>query len=263
MFKRAIHALANRCGYDVVRRQSLLDITTLDSGLVAELKAGERETLGRVGSYTMTSAERIVALIKATRYVAEYRIPGAIVECGVWRGGSMMAAALTLLDAGDTERDLYLFDTFEGMSEPTAKDRDASGKSASEILAGTRERTGVWCYATLEDVRGAMKTTGYPEARIHMVRGKVESTLPHEGLTQIALLRLDTDWYESTYHELTHLYPMLSLGGVLIIDDYGHWQGSKEATDQYLAEHRDSPVLLHRVDYTGRIAVKIGARSRA
>jgi len=263
IFKRAIDALAGRCGYNVVRRQTLLDIETIDPDLVAELKAAERSILGRIGPYTMTSPERVVALIKATRYVAEHRIPGAIVECGVWRGGSMMAAALTLLEAGDTSRDLYLFDTFEGMSAPTAKDRDASGKPAGDILASTPEKTGVWCFATLEDVRGAMRATGYPEARIHMVQGKVESTIPHGGLTQIALLRLDTDWYESTFHELTHLYPMLSVGGVLIIDDYGHWQGAREATDQFLAENRDFPLLLHRVDYTGRIAVKTGARPRS
>ena len=73
---------------------------------------------------------------------------------------------------------------------------------------------------------------------------------------QIALLRLNTDWFESTYHELVHLYPLLSKGGVLIIDDYGHWQGARKAVDTYFKEQGIYP-LLHRIDYTGRIMQKL------
>jgi O-methyltransferase len=83
----------------------------------------------------------------------------------------------------------------------------------------------------------------------------VERTLPDRAPAEIALLRLDTDWYESTRHELVHLYPRLSAGGVLIVDDYGHWAGAKRAVDEYLGEQAE-PLLLHRIDYTGRIAIK-------
>jgi O-methyltransferase len=69
------------------------------------------------------------------------------------------------------------------------------------------------------------------------------------------MLRLDTDWYDSTLHELRHLYPLLSRHGVLIIDDYGHWQGARRAVDEYLAT-LPHPIFLHRIDYTGRIAIK-------
>jgi hypothetical protein len=97
--------------------------------------------------------------------------------------------------------------------------------------------------------------TGYDLASVKFIKGKVEETIPAHAPARIALLRLDTDWYESTRHELAHLFPRLVPGGVLILDDYGHWQGSRRAVDEYMAEH-GIPILLNRVDYTARIAVK-------
>jgi hypothetical protein len=210
-----------------------------------------------VRPYTMTSPERVHAVIESVKYVVRRRIPGAIVECGVWRGGSMMAAAKTLLALGSTDRDLYLFDTFEGMSPPSAADVDLVGRRAASVLAQSSKADAgsYWCYASLEDVQAAMAKVGYPGNRLHYVRGKVEDTVPAQAPEQIALLRLDTDWYESTRHELRHLYPRLSSGGVLIIDDYGHWKGSRQATDEFMAETPDFG-LLTRIDYTGRLAVK-------
>jgi hypothetical protein len=212
--------------------------------------------LRSVEEYTMTSPERVAALIEATRYVSRARLPGAIVECGVWRGGSMMTVALTLLELNDTSRNLYMFDTYEGMPPPTEKDKDGAGVPAADLLAVTPQGTGIWCEAGLEEVRSNLLKTGYPPERLHFIKGKVEDTVPHAGLGSIALLRLDTDWYESTRHELHHLYPQLGVGGVLIIDDYGHWQGSKEAVDEYFADPARPPVLLQRVDDTGRLGVK-------
>jgi O-methyltransferase len=96
---------------------------------------------------------------------------------------------------------------------------------------------------------------GYPEEQIHFVEGPVEETVPGSAPAELALLRLDTDWYESTKHELEHLYPRLARGGVLILDDYGYWQGARRAVDEYLAG-LDSPLLLNRIDHTARIALK-------
>jgi hypothetical protein len=215
------------------------------------------DMLDLVRPYTMTSPERIHALIEAVTYVTRRRIPGAIVECGVWRGGSMMAAAKTLLALGSSERDLYLFDTFEGMSPPSDADVDLGGLSAATALAGSAKTDAgsYWCYASLEDVQAALAKVGYPRERLHFVKGRVEDTIPAQAPAQIALLRLDTDWYESTKHELVHLYPRLSSGGVLIIDDYGHWKGSRKATDEFIAATPDFG-LLTRIDYTGRLSVK-------
>ena len=209
----------------------------------------------RVAPFTMTSTERMYALHEAVRYVSRAQIAGDIVECGVWRGGSSMLAALTLLELGDL-RTLWLYDTFAGMTEPGEEDRKWSGESAVDELAGDDREAGAfntWAFATAEDVRSNMATTGFPSDRTHYVIGKVEDTIPAQLPDRIALLRLDTDWYESTRHELEHLWPLLAPGGVLIIDDYGHWQGARQAVDEFFA---DAPVLLNRIDYTGRTLVK-------
>jgi O-methyltransferase len=211
----------------------------------------------RVRKLTMTSPERIAALAQAVRYVVTNGLPGSFVECGVWRGGSMVAAAITLLELGDTTRELYLFDTFEGMTDPTERDRTYSGVSADAALstAARKEGRNYWCIAGIEDVTANMAATGYPMERVHLVRGPVESTIPEHAPGNIALLRLDTDWYASTKHELEHLYPRLLSQGVLIIDDYGHWEGARGAVDEYLGALTRKP-LLTRIDYTGRCCVK-------
>jgi O-methyltransferase len=203
----------------------------------------------------MTSPLRMLALRDACVHVVDARVPGAFVECGVWRGGSMMAVALTLLELGETTRDLYLFDTFEGMSEPGPQDVDLRGDSARDLLATAMDGSNLRALGPLEDVRRAMDETGYPPERVHYVQGDVLETVPGRAPGEIAVLRLDTDWYASTKHELKHLYPHLCSGGLLIVDDYGHWKGARLAVDEYLSDQQ-LRLFLHRVDYTGRLAVK-------
>jgi len=206
--------------------------------------------------YTMTSPERMYALYKAVEYLVRNRVPGDIVECGVWKGGSSMMMALALAHFGDTTRTLYLYDTFAGMPEPGAADVDAEGRESASTW-GRMQRDGhnEWCYSPLDEVKANLASTGYPADRVAYVPGKVEDTIPGTRPERIALLRLDTDWYASTRHELEHLYPALVPGGVLVLDDYGAWQGARQATDEYFAG-RGLPLLLNRIDETGRIAVK-------
>jgi O-methyltransferase len=213
------------------------------------------ELCRRVAPYTMTTPPRLYTLARSVEYVAARPVPGALVECGVWRGGSMMAVALTLLRLGITDRDLYLYDTFAGMTPPTDADVKPSGERAVDLLATESRDSDVWAVASLDEVREAVLGVGYPEERIHFVQGPVEETLPANAPDAIALLRLDTDWYASTKHELVHLYPRLARGGVLILDDYGYWQGARRAVDEYLGEH-ELPLLLNRIDHTARIALK-------
>ena len=201
--------------------------------------------------YSMSSQERILAVINAVDYVVRAGIPGGFVECGVYKGGCSMAAAMTYARAGRTDVDLHLFDTFEGM--PAATEADFYLKDGTP--AETMFPDGAWCYAPDAEVRTNMERTGYPMDRVRLVKGKVEDTLPTAAPDRIAVLRLDTDWYSSTRHEMEHLYPRLSPGGVLIIDDYGHWSGSQRAVDEYLDAH-GIHLLLARTDYTGRMAVK-------
>jgi len=213
-----------------------------------------KQIIRAVKPRTMTANEKLFALVLATRYVVDHEIPGAVVECGVWRGGSMMAVARTLLECGVRDRDLHLFDTFEGMPAPTDKDRRYDGTPAADVLERSDRTAKVWAIASLEDVRAGMAETGYPPERIHYHRGLVEETIPAEAPDPIAILRLDTDWYDSTRHELDHLYDRVPSGGVVLIDDYGVWTGAREATDEFLARTRARLLLLPMA--TGRIAVK-------
>jgi hypothetical protein len=144
----------------------------------------------------------------------------------------------------------------QGISEPTDRDVNYRGDRASVQWANSQaEDHNEWCYASLDDVRANMTSTEYPSDSIEYMKGKVQDTIPGVLPSPIALLRLDTDWYESTRHELEHLYPQLVPGGVLIIDDYGHWEGCREATDEYLARLKVVP-LLHRIDRLGVIGIK-------
>jgi O-methyltransferase len=226
--------------------------------LAADITTPDLQILQRIAGYTMTSLERQLALISAIRYLVRRQIGGCFVECGVWRGGSSMAAALTLLQQEECERDLFLFDTFEGMTPPTSLDKTADGTPAQAHLDRDVAKVGnVWAVASLEDVQRNMELTNYPSAKIHYVKGPVETTIPARAPSgPIALLRLDTDWYESTRHELVNLFPLLAEGGVLIIDDYGHWAGARKAVDEYLAS-LDRVYYLHCIDYTGRLIVKL------
>jgi O-methyltransferase len=213
-----------------------------------------RPILRAARPYSMTRVEKQYALYLATRYVVRHKIPGAIVECGVWRGGSMHVVARTLLAVDAADRDLYLFDTFEGMTEPTEKDLTYGGKPVAELLQSRPKTARIWAIASLEDVQQGFEAIPYPEERIHYVKGPVESTLPDQAPEEIAILRLDTDWYESTRHELATLYDRLVPGGILIIDDYGTYRGSREATDEFL-EETGARLLLLPIG-PGRIAVK-------
>jgi O-methyltransferase len=204
--------------------------------------------------YTLTTAERCYSLYKAIKYITKGNISGDIVECGVWRGGSAMLAALTLIKSQQTYRKIYLYDTYEGMSEPTNKDIDIHGVPYRLLWKKEKELLTV----SLDEVKKNMFSTGYPKENIIFVKGMVEDTIPNTIPSSVALLRLDTDLYESTYHELIHLYPKVTPQGVVIIDDYGHFQGSQEATDKYFSQESQE-VLFHRIDYSCRVGIKPSA----
>jgi O-methyltransferase len=207
--------------------------------------------------FTMTSRDRVCSLVQAVDYILKNNIPGDFVECGVWKGGSSMAMALACLKEKVSDRHLYLYDTFSGMSEPTEHDISYSGLNAMEKYIEKKYDDQVcdWCYSSLENVKKNLDSTSYPKEKIHFQVGKVEETLPNCKHSSIALLRLDTDWYESTKIELEILFPKLSKGGILIIDDYGSWDGAKKAVDEYFTNY-PSPVFLSRIDRSGRLVVK-------
>jgi O-methyltransferase len=251
--RQFIRKILQSMGYDIIK----LKDTKTNNGLPVDMEPAFASLYEQCKPYTMTSPERMYSLFKAVEYVVQNNIAGDFVECGVWRGGSSMMIALTLKHLGVTDRKIYLYDTFEGMSEPTEQDKRFDGLAAETELAQSDKAiaSSVWCVADLNDVQQNMRLTQYPFANLHFVQGKVEDTIPHTLPADIALLRLDTDWYASTYHELVHLYPLLQRNAPLIIDDYGHWQGAREAVDTYFKEQH-LQVLLNRIDYTGRIMLK-------
>ncbi len=228
-------------------RLSYADETNLDEQSV--------EIFDSVKGYTATGLHRVDALVTAVKYIVANEVTGDIVECGVWRGGSIMAILETLWALGRDDRDIYLYDTYAFIDSFSEYDVSHKGEKAEEILTDA-EKAEYWS-VTLEEVKKNVYSIDYPRERLHFIVGKVEDTIPGEVPEKIALLRLDTDFYESTRHELVHLYPRLSVGGVLIVDDYGHWRGAKKAVDEYFAEN-DEHILLSRIDYSGRIGVKPG-----
>ena len=250
--KKAIVKIINSLGYDIIKRYKSISLdyryTDFDKEFV--------QIYNESKPYTMTSVERLYALYKVVEYVVKNNIEGSFVECGVWRGGSAMMITKTLQMLNVNNRKIYLYDTFEGMSEPTEKDIDLRNDKASDILKkGDKKSNFYWCYADLTEVKQNMMSTGYPMDNIEFVKGKVEETIPGIIPDKIALLRLDTDWYESSYHEMKYLYPKLEVNGALILDDYGYWKGAKEATDRYFSEIKIQP-MLNRIDREGRLVIK-------
>lgn len=223
---------------------------------LGDLDESMRSILRTVEPYTLTSDERVASLFTSVDYIVEHDIPGAFVESGLWRGGSLMAMLLRLRHHGICDRDIVGFDTFTDEFKPTDEDVDFKGRPAGSSVnklafeIGSRiANFGI----SRDEVFARLASTGYPSERIHLVAGAVEDTLPAHAPETVALLRLDTDWYVSTRHELEHLYPRVAIGGVLVIDDYGHFKGQQKAVDEYFQGHR---ILLQRVDYSCRLAVK-------
>jgi O-methyltransferase len=254
--KSAARSFIRRFGVDFVR---YVPSTRDDAGSPLPRDFGPElvDTVRAVEQATMTSAERLAALVSSVKWIERRQLSGAVVECGVWRGGSVMAAARTLLGLGDYDRDLYLYDTFAGMTEPEDVDQHYDGRTAEQAMAvndPSAKSMAEWCNASLDVVRRNLASTGYPAERIHYIEGPVEETIPGTLPGPIALLRLDTDFYSSTRQELEHLYPLVVRGGVVIIDDYGAWQGARRAVDEFLVDKPE--IYLHRIDVTGRIFIK-------
>jgi hypothetical protein len=141
------------------------------------------------------------------------------------------------------------------MTTPDERDRQYDDLTAHDRLKmANLTDFGQMACVGVDEVRANLAATGYPLNKVRFIKGDVLQTIPAQAPQKISLLRLDTDWYKSTSHEMVHLYPRLSSKGVLLIDDYGHWKGSRQAVDEYFASN--DPILLNRLDYTGRIGIK-------
>jgi hypothetical protein len=184
--------------------------------------------------HTLLNVDALYNIWEAVQAITVNKLEGALVECGVLLGGSVMAALHFLKQRGDESRDFYLYDTFEGFPEGS-EDKDMWGQPVQ--------------YKKVEDFEGIVRhnlnSTGYPSNHLRLVRGPVEETLlnPANLPEKIAFLRLDTDYYESTRVELEVLYPRLVSGGLCIIDDYGTFEGARRAADEHLDRLWPRPML--------------------
>ena len=222
-----------------------------------EYRAEDEFIWDRVKHETMTSFLNFWFLLNSVDYLVKNKIHGSYVECGVWRGGSAMTMAMRLVQHNSTLVDIYLFDTYSGMVKPSNFDIEAhSGQAAAELMEQAEADSMVRAQAPLGIVKSNMDKTCYPADKVHYVEGDVLETLKNTNICDIALLRLDTDWYESTLAELVSLLPRLVKGGICIIDDYGHWEGSRKAVDEYFNNSDFKPLMFH-VDYTCRAFIRV------
>jgi hypothetical protein len=196
-----------------------------------------------VHPYTMCGPARLRGLYKAVRYVVEKEVPGDVVECGVAFGGSAALLGLTLKSLR-ANRKIWAFDTFEGLPAPTEADPDYDDAIG---LAGAYR-------SELPDVMRLFERFGILE-NAAFIKGLFQDTVPESGVQKIAVLHLDGDWYDSIKVCLDHLYDRVSSGGVIQLDDYGHWAGARKAVDEFL-DDRGMTGCLRYLDYSGRQIIK-------
>jgi hypothetical protein len=215
------------------------------------------EIWDKVKNFTMISVERGYNVYKSVEYICKNSVAGDFAECGVWKGGACMIMAYSLLSFGKRGKKIIMYDTFEGMPEPSKEDCIAwTGENMKKRWQKNIKTNGeaLWS-ADIDEVEKNIFSTGYPKELIELVKGDIVVTLDKKTPKELSILRLDTDWYKSTKKELEILYPLLNRKGVLIIDDYGHFTGAKKAVDEYFAEK--NRIFLSRIDYTGRVGVKL------
>ena len=218
----------------------------------------EKELFEIISEYTMTSHERIFALMKSINFVKHNNVDGDFVECGVWRGGNLILFQ-KFIEKYNLSKKIYAYDTFEGMSEPDKIDETFKGESSKDLLNKLykkkvdRKKNILIADCSIEQVQENFKKFSNKNNLI-CVKGPVEKTLDiKENLpNKISILRLDTDWYSSTKKELEILFPLLEKNGILIIDDYGFWKGARKAVDEYF---ENKNVTMFKIDFTGRMII--------
>jgi len=240
-------------------RMIALDADSLRPTFGFEEEGTIKAAVSTVKDYTLASFERLATLWQQVRYLDRYNIPGGLVECGVWKGGcaGMMALA-HMHDRNTPVREVHLFDSFQGLPQP---DRRLDGDLAIGMAHGEADGKDIAigaCVASIEECRNLLiDTIGYPPNLIKIHPGWYNEVIPQAArwVGDIALLRLDCDWYKSTEICLEHLYGKVSDHGVVVIDDYGHFSGCRRAVDDFI-QHLQEPVLLNHIDYTGRFWMK-------
>lgn len=220
---------------------------------IIEVSKYEKKLINKCLQYSMTNFERMWSLIQSFHHVRQESLVGDFVECGVWKGGNIILLK-KLIEKFNFKKKIYGFDTFEGMVEPSFYDVNYNNKSAKKMFDEHKKKDIGFAMCSLDDVKRNIKKNTKTD-NIFLVKGKVENTFKNKKKLpkKISILRLDTDFYESTKIELEILFPRLVKGGVLIVDDYGFWKGAKKAVDEYFCDNRQ---FMHYVDHSCRLLIK-------
>tara|TARA_A100001015_G_scaffold311585_2_gene415122 strand:+ start:173 stop:943 length:771 start_codon:yes stop_codon:yes gene_type:complete len=254
MLKKLIKKLVNYTNFRIVHKN---DWYERQVNLIPEIVEDELNFIKNLEKYSMCPPAAHWSIIQSIKHISKKNIAGDLVECGVFKGGNLILMN-HIMQKLNLKKKIFAFDTYDGMSEPTIYDKDLKDIPADKTFKKYNIRNEKWCYGSLEEVKRNINLfdKGY-KSNFFFIKGKVEDTLKKsENIPEkISLLRLDTDFYESTKIELEVLYPRLSKGGVLIIDDYGHWKGSQKAVDEYF-DLKKNFHFLHRIDYGTRLLIK-------
>ena len=256
MIKNLIKKILEKFSYEIkkIKKNNILLFNSKETNNFEEYyQICRKESLN-------VSKERFVSLYQSINYIYKNDIKGDFVECGVFMGGSAMMISFASKEFEKIDipiKNLWLYDTFEGMANPTIYDENILNEKAINELKNKKKKENlkdIWAYSSIDYVKQNITKTHIKPERVKYIKGLVEETLIKNKPKKISLLRLDTDFYESTKKELEELYPLLERGGILIIDDYGHWKGCKKAVDEYFKDKKN--IFFQQIDYSGLIGVK-------
>jgi hypothetical protein len=255
-FAKLINSLSKKFGYRLIKIQK----KNWHDDFVGISKF-EKKSLEVASKYSMTGFERMFFLVKALKQIKIDNIEGDFVECGVWRGGNLILFQKIIEELKLKNRKIFAYDTFFGMNQPGHFDLNIKNEKAKIILNSLEKKRVdpnkniILAKCDLDEVKKNFHTNTKKNDNLICIKGEVEKTLKiKKNLPKkISLLRLDTDWYQSTKIELEVLFPLLSKNGILVIDDYGYWKGSKKAVDEYFKNKKNN---LFKVDFTARYLFK-------
>ena len=249
--KKLVNEIFNSLGYKILSKDTFnykFDLTDQETKILNYVLENK---------LTMGSKDNLAATILAARYISKNKIKGDFVECGVWRGGHGIAAALTFKLYSYNSK-IICFDTFSGMTKPDEHDSELySMQPANMLLNRESNKVGkwtTWANASLEDVQFGLSKCCIQKEQVKFVVGDVHNTVPSNLSESISVCRIDTDWYSSTRHILENCWDRISPGGILILDDYDIWSGARKAVDEFFLSIEYKPFLIRTE--IGRVVVK-------
>jgi len=220
---------------DLMKR-CLTNLIYADKGQIPAAEVAEfdldRRTEGRdwpTDAHTMIGLKRLDNIQFCVEDVLKRNVPGDLIETGVWRGGATILMRSILKAWGITDRNVWVADSFEGLPRPNPEEYPADASDPHHKFPQLA--------VSLEEVRSNFKKYGLLDDQVRFLKGLFRDTLPSAPIERLAVIRLDGDMYESTMDALVNLYPKLSVGGYVIVDDYGALQACRKAVDDYRIEH--------------------------